>query len=264
MTKRKLPVTENFQLVHITIKATGKGHASDRWIFNNQNKRELTDELKKFLELFDPIKLIGFCVMSNHAHIILYSPKEYHISRSEVAEKYANCYGKEIHPNSHACQKLQKQLNSLSCFMQRFCWHFSYNFNRKKSFKRTGHLWQGRFHDTQLGDDTALLKCWVYVMFNPVKANMTNSPFDYKFNSINSNSNQVSETSFANFYALYKKLSGNEKLSFDDFKKMIIAILQNELERWLSKTEEEQQIYRVRNHFWDRLAYVDKSYFNSA
>ncbi len=136
MTKRCLPTTEKFQLMHIFIKTTGKGHGSDQWVFTNKNKRELYTQLKRFLNLFDPIQLIAFSIMSNHAHIILNIPTEYELRRDEVAEKYQQCYpNRKIHPNSSKCQKLQNQLNDISCFMQRFTRDFTYNFNRNRTFK---------------------------------------------------------------------------------------------------------------------------------
>ncbi len=262
MTKRVLPTTDGFQLMHIIVKTTGKGHGSDRWTFSTKDKLELQSQLKRFLGLFAPIQLISFCCLSNHAHIIINIPPEYKISRSEVAARYHQCYpNRKIHPNSHACQKLQKELNNISAFMQRFARDFALRFNQTRKFKRTGHLWQRRFHNTNLGDDRALLKCWVYVIFNPVKANMINSPFNYKFSSINCSDSDLKQEALDNFYALYKQLSGQQDLTIDEFRKMIMAILQTELDEWNKKNKQQKTEYRQANHFWDRLNYVDKHHF---
>jgi len=264
MTKRLLPTTEKFQLMHIVIKTTGKGHGSDQWIFSNKNKRELYGQLKRFLNLFGPIQLIAFTIISNHAHIILNIPNEYKIGRDEVAEKYQQCYpNRKIHPNSSKCQKLQKQLNGISCFMQRFARDFAYSFNRNRSFKRTGHLWQKRFHNTNLGDDTALLKCWVYVIFNPVKANIIHNPLDYKFSSLNCADSDLMQKSLENFYKLYQELSGKNDLTIEEFKEMLLAILKTELDQWNGKNEQEREVYRLANHIWDRMVYIDRHYFHT-
>jgi REP element-mobilizing transposase RayT len=214
------------------MKTTGKGHNSDSWIFNNKNKREFQHQLNRFLNLFDPIQLIGFTIMSNHVHMILNIPVEYSISRDEVARKYRECYpNRQIHPNSSMCQKLQKQLNNISCFMQRFSREFAYHFNKNRKFKRTGHLWGERFHNTNLGDDYALLRCWVYMMFNPVKAKMVHNPLAYKFSSISCESSDFSQEVLSNFYKLYKYLSGKDNLTLEAFRSMVIAILQTELDK---------------------------------
>lgn len=261
MKSRHFDPDKEFQIMHITIKATGRGHGSDRWIFSGQSKKALIEELQKFLALFSPLKLLAFTQMSSHIHIMLKIPRDYKVSRSEVAQNYFKCYGKKIHPNSHSCQKLQKELNNLSCFMQRFAWHFSYNFNRQRTFKRTGHLWGRPFHDTEIGDSTALLKCWVYVMFNPVKAKMTDNPLKYKFNSLTYADEKLRNETLQNLFEIYKQLSGDDQMILEEFKSMLLAILQTELDEWMGKTEVEREQYREQNHFWDRGRYVDKSHF---
>ena len=251
--------------MHIVIKCTGKGHGSDQWIFSNKNKLQLQNQLKRFLDLFDPIQLIGFTIMSNHAHIILNIPKEYEITRDEVARKYHECYpNRKIHPNSSKCHKLKNQLNNISSFMQRFTRDFAYHFNKDRKFKRTGHLWGERFHNTNLGDDYALLKCWVYVMFNPVKAKMATSPLTYKFNSITCQDSEFASESLNNFYELYKELTGKSDLTFNEFKTMIFAILETELEKWNVMSEPKRDEYRNKHHFWDKFIYVDKTYLDTA
>ncbi len=263
MKKRVLPTTEGFKLMHITIKATGKGHGSDRWIFNNRHKTELQEELKRFLKLFDAIDLIGFVWMSNHAHILVNIPENYHISRSEMAAKYHECYPKQpkIHPNSHQCQQLQKDVGNISKFMKQFEQSFARKFNQQQKFKRSGHLWQRRFHNTNLGDAESLLRCWVYIIFNPVKANMVQHPTSYKFSSYcNADTEFINEV-LINFYELYKYLSGKESLSLDEFKELLRLRLQDELDDWNRKNEREKEHYRQLNHMWDQLTFIDKTFF---
>ncbi len=260
MPKRLLPTTKDFGLMHIVIKTTGKGHNSDQWIFNNQQKCELYQQLKRFLDLFEPIQLIGFNIMSNHAHVLLNIPDDYQISRSEVSEKYHQCYpNRKIHPNSHACHKLKNELNNISAFMQRFSRDFAYRFNHSRKFKRTGHLWGERFHNTNLGDDAALLRCWVYIIFNPVKADMVKNPLDYKFSSMNCENKEIMDEAMHNFYELYKMLSGKESLTMDEFRTMLIELLQAELDAWNRKNEAEKTEYRDANRMWDRAHYIDKN-----
>ena len=176
MATRKQDLDANCQIMHITIKATGKGHRSDRWIFNDHHKAELMEELRRFLRVFTPCKLLGITIMSNHAHFILKIPRDFNTTRKRVAADYLQCYGKKLHPNCHMIRKLMTELNKISCLMQRFLWHFSTTFNHQKSFKRTGHLWESKFHNTNISDAKSLLKCWTYVIFNPVKANMKSEP----------------------------------------------------------------------------------------
>ncbi len=258
MSKRVLQNDREFQFMHITVKATGKGHASDQWIFNNTQKQALMDELVRFLKLFSPIKLLAVTTLSNHIHFMLKIPKEYKVSRKEVAEQYYRCYGKKILANGSKNRKLLSQLNNVSCFMQRFLWHFSIMFNKTRKFKRTGHLWQSKFHNTNIGDAESLLKCWVYVIFNPTKANMIKNPLDYKFNSLNYGDNDFQDEVMLNLFEAYKYLSGKDNLSLDEFKQLLMDLINQELKEWESKSDVEREQYRLTHHFWDHVNYVDK------
>ncbi len=261
MSKRTLQNDREFQFMHITVKATGKGHASDQWIFSNDQKVALMNELSRFLKLFSPIKLLAVTTLSNHIHFMIRIPKEYKISRKEVAEQYFRCYGKKILANGSKNRKLLSQLNNISCFMQRFLWHFSVTFNKTRKFKRTGHLWESRFHNTNIGDAESLLKCWVYVIFNPTKANMISNPLEYEFNSLNFGSEEQQKRILQDLFESYKYLSGKDYMTLDEFKELLMSLINQELSEWKTKNELEREQYRVAHHFWDRVSYVDKYFF---
>ncbi len=262
MATRKQDLDANFQIMHITIKATGRGHRSDRWIFTDDNKIELMEELRRFLRLFTPCKLLAITIMSNHAHFILKIPKNYSTTRNRVATDYLQCYGKKLHPNCHMIRKLMMELNSVSCLMQRFLWHFSTTFNHNKSFKRTGHLWDSKFHNTNIGDANSLLKCWVYVIFNPAKANIVKDPSEYKFSSMTYSDRGFRQEVLQNLFEAYKELSGHVNMKLKEFKKIIKELIEQEVKNWEIKEEFARAQYREENHFWDKVtSFVDENHF---
>ncbi len=262
MAIRKQDLDAEFQIMHITIKATGKAHRSDRWIFNDQDKTALMEELRRFLRLFTPCKLLAITIMSNHAHFIIKIPKRYSTSRKQVASDYLDCYGRKLHPNCHKVRKLMKELNNVSCLMQRFLWHFSTTFNHNKSFKRTGHLWDSKFHNTNIVDAKSLLKCWVYVIFNPVKANIVKDPLEYKFSSLSYNDPTFKQEVMLNLFNAYKELSGRVNMSLESFEGMLLELIKEEVRKWETKEEFEKEQYRAENHFWDKVtSCVDESHF---
>jgi len=53
--------------------------------------------------------------------------------------------------------------------------------------KRTGTLWEGRFHSNLVDSRTYLLTCHRYIELNPVRAGMVRSPGDYPWSSFRSN-----------------------------------------------------------------------------
>lgn len=261
MAKRNLSFSKEFQFMHIIAKATGKGHASDQWIFSREQKAALVEKLQNFLGLFSPIKLLCFTCMSTHLHFMIQVPRDYSVGRKELADNYYKCYGKKILANGHANRKLLKELNNVSCFMQRFLWHFSIMFNHTRNFKRTGHLWQGKFHNTNIGDAESLLKCAVYVLFNPVKASMVDSVFDYKFNSLTYGSDDFKAENLQNLFEAYKYLSGKDQLTLSEFKQLLMLLLQEEMSEWAKMKEGEREQYRQSHHHWDKVNYVDKRLF---
>ncbi len=113
---------------------------------------EETDFLK-YLELLKhykkkyKFKLYGYCLMPNHIHLIIDIEKG-----SDVA-------------------KIMQGLNQT----------YTIWFNEK--YKKVGHLWQGRYKSMLIQKNKYMLECIEYVEFNPIRANISKSPFEYRWSS---------------------------------------------------------------------------------
>ncbi|WP_419768878.1 transposase [Arcobacter sp.] len=111
-----------------------------------------SDDFEQFLALLKSVKkefdiiVHSFCLMTNHYHILL-ETKEDNIS---LAMKYLNS-------------------------------HYAIYFNKK--YKRTGHLWQGRFHSDYLYADNHFWYVAKYIEQNPIKAKMVKEIHHYKYQS---------------------------------------------------------------------------------
>lgn len=93
----------------------------------------------------------AYCLMTNHVHLLLT-------------------------PHRHgACARLMKQLNQ--CYVQRL--------NQRS--KRTGTLWEGRFHSSLVASNEYALACYRYIELNPVRAGLVSDPRDYAWSSYRSN-----------------------------------------------------------------------------
>ena len=55
------------------------------------------------------------------------------------------------------------------------------------TYKRSGTLWEGRFHSSLIQEDNYLLKCQRYIELNPVRAGMVEDPGDYYWSSYKAN-----------------------------------------------------------------------------
>ena len=120
--------------------------------------------------------------MSNHFHCILYIPKET-FSAKEMARRLVTFKkGKvDIDPNSEYCLRRLEMSNDLSSFMKELQRGFTCWYNKSRPYKRRGTLWEQRFKCTKLVGSEALVTCLQYVELNPVRAEITKDPAEYRF-----------------------------------------------------------------------------------
>ncbi len=121
------------------------------------NQKQITfieeDDFAKYLDLLRHykreygFKLYGYCLMPNHVHLIL-----------EVEDGI-----------------------DLSKIMQGLNQAYTLWFNKK--YEKVGHLWQGRYKSMVIQKNKYMLDCLEYVELNPIRANISKSPFDYPWSS---------------------------------------------------------------------------------
>lgn len=129
---------------HIMVQGINK-----KYIFENRiDKEEYLRLLLKYRGKFN-ITLLAYCIMDNHAHLLIYTDEVYEMS------------------------KYMKVVNSI----------FARNYN--KAFDRVGYVFRDRFNSQYINSKEYLLKCLRYIHMNPVKANMVEKPQEYKYSTYN-------------------------------------------------------------------------------
>ncbi len=103
------------------------------------------DTMKK-LSLETGVSVLGYCLMTNHVHLLLKEDDE-----------------------------------DISAFMKRLNVSYAYWYNRKH--ERTGHVFQDRFKSECVEDDAYLLTVIRYIHQNPIKASIVNKPEEYEWSS---------------------------------------------------------------------------------
>lgn len=262
MSKKRFSIEENPDgnyVFHLVIKATGKGHLSDLWVFNERWRGVLIKQMQRFLGLYGGIKLIGFQCMSNHLHLLVWIDRKFKRNRDEMAAAYNSCYpNASITPNEHICRKLQSEQADIGKFMGRFEHDFARKFNLSCKFKRTGHLWSEAYHCTQITDQIGLLRCWTYILMNTVKAGMTDNPLKDAYNSLTFNLKKEApwlEQIMDNFHSLWLELSSSS-MTKDEFKDMLMKLLQEALSAYQGKNEEQKIAWQISQTFWTRACIV--------
>lgn len=56
-----------------------------------------------------------------------------------------------------------------------------------RTYRRSGTLWEGRFHSCLTSEDNYVLACYRYIEMNPVRAHLARAPGDYEWSSYRRN-----------------------------------------------------------------------------
>ena len=124
-----------------------RGHNREVVFVEATDYRYYISTLKEWKEELN-IKVYGYCLMTNHVHLIIDPGKEE--------------------------TNLGKLMKRLAGRQTRYVNHLE---------RRTGSLWEGRYKSSPIETDTYLLACNRYVELNPVSAGMVNKTEDYEWSS---------------------------------------------------------------------------------
>ena len=116
----------------------------------------------------------AYCLMTNHVHLLL-TPG-----------------------SAHACALFMKRLGQ--CYVQTV----------NKRLRRTGTLWEGRFHSSLIDSDNYVIACYRYIELNPVRAGLSSTPEDYPWSSYGVNS-KGGVRSFLRRHPAYENLASNNE-----------------------------------------------------
>ena len=115
-----------------------------RIVFKEAEDYEKFEELLCFYSSSYGVTIHNYCIMSNHYHLLI-----------EIGE------------------------DRLSKFMRQINMNYAIYFNKK--YKRSGHLWQGRFKSWFITDEAYLYTLILYIEQNPLKAKIINKIEEYPY-----------------------------------------------------------------------------------
>ena len=108
-----------------------------------EDKKKFLEVLCKACDIYK-VNIHDYCLMDNHYHLLIESTKE-----------------------------------NLSLFMRQINSNYAIYFNKK--YRRTGHLWQGRYKSWYIINEDYLYTLFRYIEHNPIKAKMVQSIGEYPF-----------------------------------------------------------------------------------
>lgn len=129
---------------HVIVQGVDK-----EYIFNTPNYMEKYQQLIFINSKKSSIELLAYCIMNNHAHMLIYTEK----------------------------------IEEMSKFMKNTNTSYSMYYNNQKN--RVGVVFRNRYESEPIKDRKHLMNCIAYIHNNPVKARIVTNPSQYKYSSYN-------------------------------------------------------------------------------
>ncbi len=172
----------------------------DRRFVLKDDEREKFRMFMRMQENFSGCKVLAYCVMSNHFHILLEVPPKNRLVlddaellkrlSSTYTEAYVASVAKELRDardegnEAHVDEiyaRFTYRMHDLSEFMKTLLQRFTRWFNR--THDRTGTLWEQRYKSVIVESGHAARTMAAYIDLNPVRAGMKQDPAEYRWSS---------------------------------------------------------------------------------
>ena len=176
-----------------------------RFAFGPEEKEKFR-ALMRLQEKLTGCRVVSYCLMCNHFHLLLEVPpmSDGGLSDQELLKRLSAIYSdafvagvaKELADARAAVyveesgleaalaaihQRFTYRMHNLGEFMKGLLQRFTQWFNRAHS--RTGRLWEDRFKSVIVEDGVAAKTICAYIDLNPVRAGMVKDPADYRWSS---------------------------------------------------------------------------------
>jgi REP element-mobilizing transposase RayT len=172
----------------------------DRRFVLKDEEREKFRMFMRMQENFSGCKVLAYCIMSNHFHILLEVPPKKHLvlDDEELLKRLSALYtdafvgnvamelkqardeGNEAHVEE-IYARFTYRMQDLSEFMKTLLQRFTRWFNR--THDRTGTLWEQRYKSVIVESGHAARTMAAYIDLNPVRAGMKQDPTEYRWSS---------------------------------------------------------------------------------
>lgn len=174
---RRLKVVGDVAYYHIISKIVG-----GEFLLKDTEKEKLLSIIKHFSSLFF-VKVIGFCIMDNHFHLLIRTFADYEVDNDELLRRlkdHKKLPDRELTESEILAYR--KKYIDISEYVKAIKVTFSRWYNRHND--RSGYLWGDRFKSVLVEDGRSLLNMLAYIELNPVRAKICDRPEDYRWNSI--------------------------------------------------------------------------------
>ena len=170
------------------------------FLLDSKGKEQFVRYMRMYEE-FCGVRVLTYCIMSNHFHILVEVPPkcDQQLDDAALIERLSVIYSKEhvamvsehlallagaTHKQGReAYQKLResytRRMWDLGLFMKTLKQRFSLWYNKKHG--RRGTLWEARYKSVLVENGYAARTMAAYIDLNPVRAGMASDPKDYRW-----------------------------------------------------------------------------------
>ena len=157
--------------------------ALDGFVLGSVEKDHLLKLIKHLSSVYF-VKVLGFCIMGNHFHLLVKMMPGELYDEKEIKQRFKIYYGpdKKTDMTNEKIEHFRTKWASLSEYMRDIKQRFSRFYNKRHN--RRGFFWGDRFKSVIVEDGEALINCLAYIDLNPVRAGICKRPEEYRWNSL--------------------------------------------------------------------------------
>ena len=150
---------------------------------------------------FSGLKLLGWCIMTNHFHLLMHLPPREDIDENEVIRRYGMLKGEIAEKNiietiagwrktgesgemlvKKWIDEQKRRMYNVGSFMKIVKQWFTEDYNSRNGHK--GTLWESSYHDRIVPMKTSeIARCLGYIHLNPIRAAITDRFDGYRWSS---------------------------------------------------------------------------------
>jgi REP-associated tyrosine transposase len=150
---------------------------------NSMCRRRIVETIQLFSRVYC-CSVLGFAVMGNHYHLLIWMESRRPISRKELRKRAGILYGDTLLDGWQKAnwERFEERVFDVSEMMRSVQSSIARWFNH--AFGRRGRFWADRFKSTMLEDHKDAMDCLLYIELNAVRAGIVKRPEEYEGGSL--------------------------------------------------------------------------------
>lgn len=170
-----------------------------RVFFLGESERNDIIEFVRRSAEFAGLKLLGWCILSNHFHLLVHLPHPETVDEEEVMRRYGVLKGRQVGKAAEIqlaqwrkegndlrarewLDGIRRRMYDVGEFMKIVKQWFTEEYNRRQS--HCGTLWESVYHDHVIPMEVgAMSRVLAYIHLNPIRAALTDKYDDYAWSS---------------------------------------------------------------------------------